>query len=76
MKLLDVIILVCGFVCLIIGIHQSILFGIAASYWIFMFSMFLLFLYVYRRGKVILKQQEQEKAQQKANKKKKKKKKK
>ena len=62
MKLLDVVILVLGFVCLIIGIHQSILFGIAASYWIFMFSMFLLFLYTYRKGKAQLNaQQEQSK---------------
>lgn len=51
MKLLDVIILVLGFVAFIIGIHQSMLYGIAASYWIFMFSLFLLFLYTYRRGK-------------------------
>ena len=51
MKLLDIVLFVMAFCFLIIGIHQAIVVGIAASYWIFMFSLMPLFLYGYRKNK-------------------------
>lgn len=49
MKLLDVILFVLAFCLLIIGIHQAMVVGLMESYWIFMFSLMLLFLYNYRK---------------------------
>lgn len=49
MKLLDVILFVLAFCLLIIGIHQAMVVGLAEAYWIFMFSLMLLFLYNYRK---------------------------
>ena len=50
MKLPDVIIFVIAICLLIAGIHQVIVVGLAASYWIFIFSLMLLFLYGYRKS--------------------------
>ncbi len=50
MKLFDIILFVLIFVTFIIGMDQAIVVGIAESYWIFMFSLALLFLYGYRKG--------------------------
>ncbi|SNS92330.1 hypothetical protein SAMN05421640_1643 [Ekhidna lutea] len=50
MKLFDRILfalIICTFV---IGIDQAIVIGLTESYWIFMFSLALLFLYGYRKG--------------------------
>jgi Mg2+/citrate symporter len=52
MKLIDIILFVLVFVSFVIGVHQSIVNGIAASYWIFMLSLMLLFLYNYRKNKM------------------------
>ena len=57
MKLVDVIIFVLAFCFLIIGIHQAMVVGMAEAYWIFMFSLMLLFLYSYRKGKNVANQQ-------------------
>jgi hypothetical protein len=48
MKLPDVILLSLALVFLVIGIDQSITYGIQASYWAFMFSAGFLFWYQYR----------------------------
>ena len=50
MKLFDIILFVLVFCTFIIGIDQAIVVGFAESYWIFMFSVALLFLYGYRKG--------------------------
>ena len=50
MKLFDLILFVLIFVTFIIGVDQAIVVGIAESYWIFMLSLALLFLYGYRKG--------------------------
>jgi apolipoprotein N-acyltransferase len=50
MKLLDVILFGLVVVSFIIGVDQAIIYGLAESYWIFMFSLVLLFLYGYRKG--------------------------
>lgn len=50
MKLFDVILFVLVFCSFIIGLDQAMVVGIAESYWIFMFSLSLLFLYGYRKG--------------------------
>ena len=50
MKLFDIILFVLVFVTFIIGVDQAIVVGFAESYWIFMFSIALLFLYGYRKG--------------------------
>ena len=50
MKLFDIILFVLIFVTFIIGVDQAIVVGMAESYWIFMFSLVLLFLYGYRKG--------------------------
>lgn len=50
MKLFDIILFVLIFCTFIIGVDQSIVVGFAESYWIFMFSIALLFLYGYRKG--------------------------
>lgn len=50
MKLLDVILFVTALCLFVIGIHQAIVVGLSASYWIFMFSLMPLFLYSYRKG--------------------------
>jgi len=47
MKLVDVILLSMALVFLVIGIDQSIKYGIQASYWAFMFSVGFLFWYQY-----------------------------
>ncbi len=51
MKLLDIILFVTAFCLFVIGIHQAIVVGIAAAYWIFMFSLMPLFLYGYRKNR-------------------------
>jgi hypothetical protein len=48
MKFLDVLLLSMALVFLVIGIDQSIKFGIQASYWAFMCSAGFLFWYQYR----------------------------
>jgi len=48
MKTSDTIIFSLCVVLFIIGVHQTIVFGIAYSYFIFMLSIGLLFLYKYR----------------------------
>jgi len=58
MKLFDVILFVLVFVTFIVGIDQAIVVGIAESYWIFMFSLALLFLYGYRKGQRQAKEKE------------------
>ncbi|WP_436518010.1 hypothetical protein [Ekhidna sp. To15] len=50
MKLFDVILFVLVFCTFIVGVDQAIVVGLAESYWIFMFSIALLFLYGYRKG--------------------------
>ncbi|MEO9482667.1 MAG: hypothetical protein ABJG47_04450 [Ekhidna sp.] len=50
MKLFDIILFVLVFCTFIIGIDQAVVVGFAESYWIFMFSIVLLFLYGYRKG--------------------------
>ncbi len=50
MKLPDIILFVLIFCTFIIGIDQVIIVGIGKSYWIFMCSLILLFLYGYRKG--------------------------
>ncbi|MBC6410181.1 MAG: hypothetical protein GDA42_06945 [Ekhidna sp.] len=49
MKLFDVTLFVVAFSFFVMGIHQAIVVGISESYWIFMFSLMLLFLYGYRK---------------------------
>ena len=51
MKLADILPFTLGLGTFVIGIHQSMVHGIAESYWIFMLSLGLLFLYSYRKGK-------------------------
>lgn len=51
MKLEQVIILSVAVALFIIGIHQSFLYGVAASYWIFMFTVALLLLYRLRANR-------------------------
>lgn len=48
MKLPDVILLSLALVFLVVGIDQSIAYGVQASYWAFMFSAGFLFWYQYR----------------------------
>ena len=50
MKLFDIILFVLVFVTFVVGIDQAIVVGFSESYWIFMFSLALLFLYGYRKG--------------------------
>ncbi len=50
MSLLNTIILTLSVVLLVIGIHQTMLYGLSASYWIFMFCVGLLLLYKYRKA--------------------------
>lgn len=47
----DTIIFTLSVVAFIIGVHQTMTFGIAQSYFIFMISIGLLFLYRYRKAK-------------------------
>jgi len=49
MKLLDVLIFTLAIGFTLIGIHQSMMVGIAYSYWIFMISISLLLLYRLRK---------------------------
>jgi len=49
MKIVDVVLLSMALVFLVIGVDQSIKYGIQASYWAFMFSAGFLFWYQYRR---------------------------
>ncbi len=51
MKLTDVIIFILAVGFTLIGIHQSMIIGIAYSYWIFMISISLLLLYRLRKKK-------------------------
>lgn len=51
MKLIDVIIFTLAIGFTLIGIHQSMIVGIAYSYWIFMISISLLLLYRLRKKK-------------------------
>ncbi len=48
MKIVDVVLLSMALVFLVIGVDQSIKYGIQASYWAFMFSAGFLFWYQYR----------------------------
>lgn len=50
MKLFDVVLFVAAFSFFVIGIHQAMVIGLSASYWIFMFSLMPLFLYGYRKN--------------------------
>jgi hypothetical protein len=50
-KLFDTILFVLLFVSFVIGVSQAVVVGIAESYWIFMLSLMLLFLYGYRKNK-------------------------
>lgn len=51
MKLIDVLSLLFSLGFLIIGIDQSIEHGFYDSYWLFMISIILLFVYSYRKAK-------------------------
>lgn len=51
MKLVDTIILSLTVVIFIIGVHQTFTVGLMYSYWIFMFSIVLLLILKYRKGK-------------------------
>ncbi len=51
MKLVDIIILSLTVVIFIIAVHQTFTVGLMYSYWIFMFSIVLLLVLKYRRGK-------------------------
>ena len=51
MKLIDVLSLVLSFGVMIIGIDQSMSYGIANSYWLYMISLGFLFFYSYRKAK-------------------------
>lgn len=51
MKLEQVIILSVAIALFVIGVHQSFLYGVMASYWIFMFVAALLFLYRLRSNR-------------------------
>ncbi len=51
MKLVDTIILSLTVVIFVIGVHQTITVGLMYSYWIFMFSIVLLLILKYRKGK-------------------------
>lgn len=72
MKLFDVVLFVLIFCTFIIGIDQALVVGIAESYWIFMLSLMLLFLYGYRKGQRKMKEQDDSKANQQQKKKKRK----
>ncbi len=50
MKLIDALSLMFSLGLMIIGIDQSIRFGFASAYWIFMLSLGLIFFYGYRKG--------------------------
>jgi len=50
MKLIDALSLMFSLGFMIIGLDQSIRFGFASSYWIFMLSLGLIFFYGYRKG--------------------------
>ena len=69
MKLFDIILFVLVFCTFIIGVDQAIVYGIAESYWIFMFSLVLLFLYGYRKGQRKAKEKEALKTSKKTKKK-------
>jgi len=51
MKLWPVLIFSLAVVLFIIGLHQLITVGLAASYWIFMLCLIMLFLYQYQKSK-------------------------
>ncbi len=51
MKLVDTIILSLTVVTFVIGVHQTFTVGLMYSYWIFMFSIVLLLILKYRKGK-------------------------
>ncbi|MEO9872746.1 hypothetical protein [Ekhidna sp.] len=72
MKLFDIILFVLVFCTFIIGIDQAIVIGLAESYWIFMFSLALLFLYGYRKGQRKVREQEELKSAKNQKKKKRK----
>jgi Mg2+/citrate symporter len=52
----------------VIGIYESMVTGISDSYWIFMISLSLLFLYGYRKNQHLEKDKSIEKAKRKSNK--------
>lgn len=51
MKLLDSLLLYGAIGFLMIGVHQSIFYGFAFSYWLFMITFILLGIYQHRKGK-------------------------
>lgn len=51
MKTADIVLFTLALGFFVIGIHQSMVLGIAEAYWIFMLSLSLLFLYGYRKNK-------------------------
>ncbi|MDH5598703.1 MAG: hypothetical protein OEY34_06245 [Cyclobacteriaceae bacterium] len=51
MKLIDVLIFSLATVIFLIGLHQAMTFGFAASYWLFMISIGLLLFYKMRKEK-------------------------
>ncbi|HAA13064.1 MAG TPA: hypothetical protein DCE41_15775 [Cytophagales bacterium] len=59
MKLLDVLILVFASLFLMIGVHQGLQFGWGNSYFFFMFSVGLVFLYSYRRQQRVQAEEEE-----------------
>jgi Flp pilus assembly protein TadB len=66
MKLEQVIILSVAVALFVIGVHQSFLYGVMASYWIFMLIAALLFYYKLRSNRI---KQESSESSGKANKK-------
>lgn len=50
MKLIDALSLMFSLGLMVIGVDQSIRFGFANAYWIFMISLGLIFFYGYRKG--------------------------
>jgi hypothetical protein len=49
MKLVDVLVLSLAVAFLIIGIHQTMVFGFGKAYWAIMISLGLYFLFIYRK---------------------------
>ena len=51
MNLVDTILISLATVAFVIGVHQSFYYGLAASYWVFMISLFIVMFIRYRRSK-------------------------
>jgi len=66
----DVILFSLAVVLFVIGVHQTMNFGIAASYFIFMLSLGMLFLYRYRSAKRKAEEKEEQRKTQKPKRKK------